>query len=438
MTRRVSSWTGLPSPSQDAHDVYWRSDLQRELKALQVAYGHTLAFGKGRSYGDVCYAESGHALGTQSMDRIIRFDPVQGTLVAESGITFSQILSLVLPHGWFLPVTPGTKFVTLGGAIANDVHGKNHHRQGTIGGHIRSFSLVRSDRTQIICSPSQNVDYFAATIGGLGLSGIIEWAEIQLLSIASTQIETTTQRFGSLRDFFSLAEELDAAHEYGVAWIDCHASGTSLGRGIYTAGSHAPHGDLNSKPVWKPGIPFNPRISLLNPLTVKAFNTWTWIHAPSKRSFGNQHFDPFFYPLDGVSNWNRLYGTKGFQQFQCVIPAGTAAEAFTDMLGAIAKSGSASALAVMKRCGDFRSPGLLTFPMPGISLAIDFPQSQGLAERLLPTLDSIVRQSGGRLYPAKDAHMSGADFRSSYPGWKTVETLRDPALNSRFWKRVTT
>lgn len=438
MTRTVSSWTGLPRPAQETHDVYWRTDIARDLASLHQQFGSTLAFGLGRSYGDVCYAESGHAIGTRSLDRVLHFDRQQGILIAEAGISFSDILQLVLPHGWFLPVTPGTKHVTLGGAIANDVHGKNHHRRGTIGCHVRAFGLVRSDRSPLVCSNLENAELFAATIGGLGLTGIIEWAEIQLLKVTSSDVNKTTQRFSHLQDFFDLSTELDATHEYGVAWLDCQTGGSHLGRGIYTAASHADTGELVHGKGGGPAIPFNTRISFLNKLTVSAFNTLNWHIAPTARKMSVQHYDPFFYPLDGISHWNRLYGSKGFQQFQSVVPTEAAYSAYSEMLKEIAKSGLASALTVMKRCGDVASPGLMSFPMPGVSLAIDFPQSRTLSERLLPTLDKITNEHGGRLYPAKDAHMTGEDFRRAYPAWTTIEQLRDPALNSRFWKRVTT
>ena len=249
-------------------------------------------------------------------------------------------------------------------------------------------------------------------------------------------METKTQRFGTLDEFMSLSDEWDKTHEYGVAWVDGTATATALGRGIYIAANHADNGPLQPHNNEAMSVPFTPPIGVINPLTTRAFNAVNW-NLHSKRSTNRrQAYDPYFYPLDRLNHWNRLYGKRGFQQFQCVIPEANAQAGLKELLRVISNSGQASFLTVLKRCGDIPSPGLMSFPMPGISLAIDFPMSPTLIRATLPTLDKIVREAKGRLYPAKDAHMSGEDFRNAYPAWQQVEALRDPALMSQFWARV--
>lgn len=356
---------------------------------------------------------------------------------AGAGVTLAEISALSIPRGWFLSVTPGTQFATLGGAIANDVHGKNHHVRGTFGNHLRCFGLVRHGEAALTCSPGENPELFAATVGGLGLTGIIEWGEIQLMPIRASRIDSIVVRFADLAEFFALSREIDHLHEYAVAWIDCLAKGAHAGRGVYIVGDHANDGGLDMSEGAKLDVPFTPRLSLINKATSRAFNEIYWRLQPATPTPRQVGYEPFFYPLDRILNWNCVYGRKGFQQYQCVIPDSAAEVAMRELLSATASAKVGSFLAVLKRCGAIPSPGLLSFPLPGTSLALDFPQSAHLERELFPRLDAIVRGAGGRLYPAKDAHMIGADFRKAYPAWEKVEALRDPALNSRFWKRVT-
>ena len=357
--------------------------------------------------------------------------------IAEAGVTLSQILDIAVPRGWFLMVTPGTRYVTLGGAIANDVHGKNHHRRGTFGRYVRRLGLLRSDEGRLTCSITERRDLFSATVGGLGLTGLVEWAEIQLLPIRASQVVGITQRFGDLGEFFSLSARFDERHEFCVSWIDCAARGSATGRGVYMAGDFAEEGTLEVEPSRGLGVPAMLPFSVVNWPTLKLFNGAYWRKAPRTRAQSSMRYDSFFYPLDSVQHWNRIYGRKGFQQYQCLIPVADARAGIRAMLVAIANSGTGSFLSVLKRCGDLVSPGLLSFPQPGTTLALDFPQSDDLEKTLFPHLDGIVRETGGRLYPAKDAHMSGEDFRRSYPAWQRLEAARDPALLSRFWRRVT-
>lgn len=431
------SWGNYPPHPQAPVACHWRSELPA-LLADSLSEGRgTLPYGAGLSYGDSCLAASDRVLHMRPLDRFLQADWALGVLVAEAGVTLEEILAVAIPRGWFLQVTPGTKYVTLGGAIANDVHGKNHHRRGTFGRHVRRFGLVRSDRGRLTCSATDEPELFRATIGGLGLTGVIEWAEIQLVPIRSSQVNCLTQRFGDLNEFFGLSEVLDPRHEFCVSWVDCAARGRTTGRGVYMAGDFADDGGLSVGAGRKLTVPFTPPVSLVNGLSLRAFNELYWRKAPSTRRTDRVGYDPFFYPLDAVLKWNRIYGPKGFQQYQCLIPSAEARTAMHQLLAAIADSGTGSFLAVLKRCGDVPSPGLLSFPQPGTTLALDFPQGDRLQKTLFPRLDAIVREAGGRLYPAKDAHMSGEDFRRAYPAWEELERLRDPVLMSRFWQRVT-
>jgi FAD/FMN-containing dehydrogenase len=420
-----------------AHGCSWQSELQEHFSQIVDSHATTLPFGNGRSYGDSCLASSDHVLHMGGLDRFSAVDWESGIIRVEAGMTLDQILAATIPQGWFLPVSPGTQFATVGGAIANDVHGKNHHVRGTFGNHVLRFGLLRQGEQALTCSLTENPELFTASIGGLGLTGVIVWAEIQLMPIATSQIDGTTVRFGNLAEFFALSAELDHQHEYSVAWIDCLAKGADTGRGVFFVGDHARYGSLEVDKRSRLSVPLTPPVSLINNLTLQAFNSTYWRVHPSERRPTRSAYAPFFYPLDRILHWNRIYGRKGFQQYQCVIPDACAEVAMAELLGAIAEAGQGSFLAVLKRCGDIPSPGLLSFPMPGTSLALDFPYGNDLINQLFPTLDAIVRAAGGRLYPAKDAHMSGSDFRQAYPAWEQLEALRDPTLMSRFWKRVT-
>jgi FAD/FMN-containing dehydrogenase len=431
------SWGRYPRLPQTAHATHWRDEAQARWRDVQREYGATLAFGNGRSYGDICLASSNHVFQTLALDRIIFADWTRGIVRAEPGITFEQILALAVRRGWMLPVTPGTKYVTLGGAIANDVHGKNHHVRGTFGRHVRALGLARSDGTFIECSAESNTGIFDATIGGLGLTGLILWAEFSLMPIRTSLIDVTSIRFGKLDEFFDLSEEYDAKHEYCVAWVDCASRGPTLGRGIFMAGDHAIHGSLDVEKRNKWRVPFTPPVSLINGLTLRAFNEVYYRKQRRAIELSRVGYDGYFYPLDSLLDWNRIYGPQGFQQYQCVIPAANARDAVRALLDRISSSGTGSFLAVLKRCGSIPSPGLLSFPMEGTSLALDFPQHELRNSQLFVALDAIVRDAGGRIYPAKDAHMSSADFRAAYPRWQELESLRDPAMLSHFWKRIT-
>ncbi len=437
MNATLTSWGNYPPYPQSGTPCHWRGDIQQAVTDMATQHGTLLAFGNGRSYGDSCLAASGHVLHMRALNRLIAANWDTGLIRAEAGVTLGEILAISIPKGWFLPVTPGTKFVTLGGALANDVHGKNHHIRGTFGCHVPRFGLFRSDRGQLTCARHENAELYAATIGGLGLTGIVDWVELQLTPIKSSLIETTQIRFGSLDAFFDLSVELDSKYEFVASWIDCLAKGKSAGRGIYLAGNHAEEGPLTLANVSELRVPFTPPVSMINRLSLRLLNkVYYGMHRANRHDI-RVDYDPFFYPLDRLLNWNRIYGPIGFQQYQCAIPDASAAAAIRELLGAIAATHSGSCLAVLKRFGKVASPGLLSFPLPGATLALDFPHQAEKTANLFAKLDAIVREAGGRLYPAKDAHMSGSDFQASYPGWERLEALRDPVISSRFWRRAT-
>jgi FAD/FMN-containing dehydrogenase len=432
------SWGRYPHCPQIPHNVFWPEDVPNGLERIAAFQkGVGLAYGQGRSYGDSCLSESGHLLAMAKMNRILFIDWKSGLIFAQAGLTLAELINIALPRGFFPPVTPGTKFITLGGAVANDVHGKNHHVHGTFGCHVKRLILYRSDEGIVECSQSLRKELFEATIGGLGLTGVILAVALQLRRVTSNQIEQRNIRFQCLDEFFDLSQTQDAVHEYTVAWVDCLASGAQTGRGHYMAGNHAKDGALTPAPPGRIGIPFDPPCSLINAISLRIFNTLYYHRQYHKETVRRVCYDPFFYPLDAISQWNRLYGRAGFQQYQCVVPKKDGREIIRAVMKEIAKSGTGSFLAVLKRFGNLPSPGLLSFPLEGVTLALDFPQRAEINLRLFAKLDRLVHDAGGRLYPAKDAHMHATDFKKAYPRWEAVEALRDPKLNSLFWKRVT-
>jgi FAD/FMN-containing dehydrogenase len=432
----LSSWGRYPAFPQQGHPIYWRENVPQAL-AESAAGSPVLAYGCGRSYGDSCLAVSDHVLVMCGMNRLLSADWNTGVIVAEAGLTLAELIRVALPRGWFLSVTPGTKFVTLGGAVANDVHGKNHHVMGTFGRHVRGLTLHRTADGMVTVSPTERPELFAATVGGLGLTGVILTVELQLRSVNSSDVEQCSIRFGNLNEFFDLANAYDRENEYTVAWIDCVASGSKSGRGFYVLGNHAREGELTAGGAEVLRFPINPAISLVNSFSLRAFNSLYYHRQLRTKVARRVGYDPFFYPLDRVSMWNRIYGRAGFQQYQCIVPQTHAREVIRSALSEIARSGTGSFLAVLKQCGAMPSPGLMSFPLHGVSLALDFPQRAQVNRRLFANLDALIHEAGGRLYPAKDAHMSAAHFQSAYPAWKRVEALRDPRLLSRFWQRVT-
>ncbi|MDE1567168.1 FAD-binding oxidoreductase [Aquabacter sp. P-9] len=441
--RRSASHTSWGNVIRAEHDVVSPGEPLEAARLLSsVPAGHAIPRGCGRSYGDVALNPGRLLVETRRLDRFIAFDPSTGLLTCEAGVTLAEILRATSRpdpdgSGWLLPVVPGTRFVTVGGAIANDVHGKNAHVFGSFGNHLEALDLARSDGQILICSATSNPDLFAATIGGLGLTGLILRATLRLRRVEGLALESEEIRFARLADFFALDAGSAADWEYTAAWIDCLAKGEHLGRGIYLRARHAA-GVGAPPPALGPrrSVPVAPPLSLVNGLSVRAFNAAYWRKLGSKDRIRRvAPYESAFFPLDALGGWNRLYGPKGFFQFQCVVPG--EAEAVTRaLLAAIAASGQGSMLVVLKRFGHVASPGLLSFPMPGITLALDFPNTGAETVGLLKRLEAIALEAGGRLYPAKDALMSAESFARGYPEAATFRRHMDPALSSAFSRRV--
>jgi FAD/FMN-containing dehydrogenase len=425
-----SSWGRWPRHEQRLIALTNRFDALPDPEPM-------LPFGNGRSYGDVCLNDGGTLLLTRGMDRFIGFDPVAGTLECEAGVLLSEIIELVLPHGWFPAVTPGTALITVGGAIANDVHGKNHHRVGSFGHHVLEFELQRSDGQVLRCAPDCNQDWFCATIGGLGLTGLIRKARLQLRRVPGPWIAGDSQRFANLEAFLGLVESSDAEYEYTVAWLDCASSRSALGRGVFMRGNHVPHDAAAPRPMTPRALWFTPPVSPINGFSVRLFNELYFRRPAAQVQEARWHYLPFLFPLDSLLDWNRIYGPRGFYQYQCVLPDTVGSGALQDMLRQIAGSGLGSFLTVLKRFGATPSLGLLSFPRPGVTLALDFPNRGEPTLRLLEDLDSITRAAGGAVYPAKDARMSALSFQQYFPRWQQLRPFIDPKFSSSFWRRVT-
>jgi decaprenylphospho-beta-D-ribofuranose 2-oxidase len=406
-------------PTVDAQMVAPSSAAAARAVLLEDA-APLIARGNGRSYGDSSLA--GRVLATRNLRLLRAFDATTGELRCEAGVLLSELLEVFVPRGWFLPVTPGTKYVSVAGAIASDVHGKNHHVDGCFSEFVDSFELLQADGGTITCSRELNADCFRATCGGMGLTGVVLEARLRLKPIRSAYIEQTTIKAGNL----AAALECLAASEastYSVAWIDCLARGARMGRSLVMTGEHAATGPLLVRTKAGPAIPFDMPPQLLNPHALRAFNALYYHRVQRAKQQQRVHYEPYFYPLDGLRNWNRLYGKSGFVQYQCLIPTDRAHEGLTRVLRRISESGRGSFLAVLKLFGR-QNDNLLSFPLAGYTLALDFKLGPGLLE-LLDELDRIVLDYEGRLYLAKDARMSEATFKRSYPRWQEFQALRE-------------
>ena len=425
---KVSSWGRL---SRSQHKVVALSDRQEASESAGDSKPG-ITYGMGRSYGDVCLNPGGTLWATRRLDRFVSFDEAKGRITCESGVLLRDIQRTAIPRGWMLPVSPGTQLVTVGGAIANDVHGKNHHRFGTFADHVSRISMIRTSGEHIECGPRQKEDWFRATAGGLGLTGVILLAEIQLRRIPGPWLESETIPFFSLDEFFSLAGQSESRWEYTVAWIDCLARDN---RGLFMRANHI---EATQAPPKRSSLrmPVTPPISMVNRLTLRPFN-YLYFKMRRRRQ-GRQivHYESFFYPLDNIHEWNRLYGPAGFYQYQCVVPGTAGPRAMKQILATIRASGSGSFLSVLKTFGAREPAGLLSFPQAGVTLALDFP-NRGLAtEDLFARLDAILVDAGGRIYPAKDARMPKFLFQQSYPALAEFLSYRDPGISSAMSRRL--
>jgi len=450
----VASWGRLGSHAHELVALHDRARVPGQIAAdaggqgAGQVQGTGLAQGNARSYGDVCLNPGGRLWRTTGLDRFIDFDAASGRLRCEAGVLLRDIQRMSLPHGWLLPVTPGTQLVTVGGAIANDVHGKNHHVLGSFGDHVLSLRLARTDGSVIYCSPGdcspgdcgpvREAGWFAATVGGMGLTGVIVEAELQLRRARGPWLVTDTVPYATLDEFFPLADASKAGWEHTVSWIDC-LSGS--GRGLFLRANPAaiPYCTVSERHTVrrKPRrMPFVPPVSLVNSLSLQPFNAAYFRLHQRRAGHAIAHFERFGYPLDGLHDWNRMYGPHGFYQYQSVVPRADGQAVTQAMLAAIKASGQGSFLAVLKTFGARTGAGMMSFPRPGVTLALDFPNRGASTVRLFERLDAIVGEAGGRLYAAKDARMPRALFEAGYPRLAEFLPYRDPGISSSMSRRL--
>lgn len=412
----LSGWGRFPTIDSDVSHP--RDD--RALAAQILGRPSLIPRGAGRSYGDSSLNRAA-IIASDNLNRILAFDQATGEMVAEAGVLLADIVELWTPRGWFPPVTPGTKFVTLGGMVASDVHGKNHHSAGAFSRHVVWIDLMTADGAVVRCGPAQQADLFWATCGGMGLTGFILRVAFRLLAVETPYIRQRTLRADNLEHAIQIFED-NAAWTYSVGWIDCMARGDKLGRSLIYLGEHATAAEAPADvpPAKKAKrIPIDFPSWSLNRLSVTAFNEL--YYRKGKPGDDYVHIEPYFYPLDGILEWNRIYGANGFLQHQCVVPKAGGVEALTRMLTEISGRGIGSFLAVLKLLGP--SAGPLSFPMEGYTLALDFPASSA-SFNLLRELDAIVEDHGGRLYLTKDSR-AGASMLHGYPQLEDFRKVRD-------------
>jgi FAD/FMN-containing dehydrogenase len=444
VTQPLSGWGRFPVESCNVY----RPESQRQLAAILESGDQPsfISYGLGRSYGDAPLNSQAGVLCHTRLNRFLAFDTQAGVVECEAGVSLAEVLQYFLPRGFFLPVTPGTKFVTVGGAIAADVHGKNHHQDGTFGNFVRDFKLLTPEGEKLSCSPNSYPDIFWATLGGMGLTGIILSARIRLRPVESAWMLVDYQKATDLEDALGRMNESDVRYQYSVAWIDCLATGRHMGRAVLMRGNHAPANELPARirePLAEPSrrrwtLPFDFPSLALNSLTVRAFNSFYYrMHRNAARQLVD--LEKFFYPLDAIHHWNRLYGRRGFVQYQVALPLEGGLAALKKVLTQLARSRRASFLAVLKRFGK-SNPGLLSFPIQGYTLALDLPVARGLIP-LLHELDGVVLNYGGRIYLAKDAVMTPQSFAAMYPKleqFRAIKSRLDPRgrLSSSLARRL--
>ncbi len=413
MKKQIANWGNYPVMESNEESFAFHEQLNQLLDEE----GDFIPRGNGRCYGDASLGQ--RTISTLKYDKILSFDPATGVFECQSGLTLDQILEVIVPRGWFLPVTPGTKFITVGGAVASDVHGKNHHIDGSFSNHILDMDVVLASKKVITCSTRMNEDLFEATCGGMGLTGLITRVRFQLKKIETSFIKQKQIKAGNLEELIRLFETYHQ-YTYSVAWIDCLKKGEQFGRSILMLGEHARLSDLHEKQRQDPlklpkkkqiNFPFNLPSWVLNAFTVKAFNYLFYVKN-FKREINNViSYEPFFYPLDAILHWNRGYGKNGFVQYQFVLPL-EAKPGLIEILNRISDKGLGSFLAVLKVFG--KQESIISFPMEGYTLALDFPIKPGLLE-FLDELDQVVLRYGGRLYMSKDARMKPETLQSGYP-----------------------
>lgn len=424
---QLEGWGRYPVVQTEATRPERRKEM---LEALADRRGESvLAYGLGRSYGDAPLLSDGRQVLTERLDRMLAFDPDTGWLRCEAGVSLDEIINTFLPRGYFPPVVPGTQFVTVGGALGNNIHGKNHHVAGCWGDHVRRVELLTASGEIVICDQDNHPELFWATVGGLGLTGLILSMEVKLYPVESPAIEMESIRVENLDEFFEVSQE-SAGYTHTVSWIDCVQSGDAMGRGIFMRGRHAPSG-VEARPSFLDSIAeFGEKLVdgrhfeanwLLNKATIRMFNEAYFRKTSAGLTESVVDYVPFFFPLDAVQHWNYVYGKRGFLQYQMVVPS---REACREILEIVSDSGMASFLAVIKEFGE-QTHGGLSFPAPGVTLALDFPNYGEPLFDMLDRLDDIVVDVGGRVYLGKDARLSKDNFRQMYPEWEKWKSVRD-------------
>lgn len=434
----VSNWSNYPKVNSTLYGVSSKDEISRKLKVN----GDYIVRGNGRCYGDASL--NNNIISTLPLNKFLSFDTKNGVLNVQSGVLLDDILKVIVPKHWFLPVTPGTKFITIGGAVASDVHGKNHHLEGSISNHLISLEIMLADGRVEICSPNQNTDLFWATCGGMGLTGIILSVKFKLKPIKSSYISQVSYKAESLQEILELFEQTKSS-TYNVAWIDCLKGGKHFGRSLLFTGEHydPEEGKVTLKEPFKVhtdpklNIPINLPEIALNKYSIKLFNMVYYNKLLGEKKYSVDHYEPFFYPLDAILNWNRMYGKRGFTQYQFVIPM-EEREGLEKILRKIQQQGMGSFLAVLKVFGDQND--LISFPMKGYTLALDFAIHPKLFS-FLDELDQMVLSYGGRLYMTKDSRMTKETFWKSYPrANEFVDIVRkynpDAKINSLMSKRL--
>jgi decaprenylphospho-beta-D-ribofuranose 2-oxidase len=421
MKKQIANWGNYPVIESNEESFSFPEQLQELLSRDEIF----IPRGNGRCYGDASLAKT--TISTLKFDKILSFDRSAGIFECQSGLTLDQILDVIVPAGWFLPVTPGTKFITVGGAVASDVHGKNHHIDGSFSNHILEMDVVLASGKTITCTPQENADLFESTCGGMGLTGIISRVMFRLKKIETSYIRQKQIKAGNLEELIRLFDEYQG-YTYSVAWIDCLKKGPHFGRSILMLGEHAEIKDLDDRqktnPLKLPGkkqinFPFNLPSWVLNAFTVKTFNFLFYSKNLKKEIDNVIGYEPFFYPLDAILHWNRGYGKKGFVQYQFVIPL-DAEKGLVEILNRISDKGLGSFLAVLKVFG--KQESIISFPKEGYTLALDFPVREGLLE-FLDELDRVVLEYGGRIYMSKDARMKPDILQHGYPDLKKFKDI---------------
>ena len=412
-TETITGWGRFPS----TEGIRLRARGARDLQKHAGSPGSLLPQGNCRSYGDACIWTK--VVSTLPLDRLLAFDDERGVVRAEAGITLANLIQFILPRGWFLPVTPGTKFPTLGGCVAADIHGKNHHAQGSIARFVESMEIILADGSRVECSPTQNAGLFAATIGGMGLTGFIYSVDLKLQRVGSAFLTVDSERTGDLRHTCRALVDTQAEYTYSVAWIDCSLRGRRRGRGIVMLGNHAEAAAIGRRPTWRlhpdsgASLPMAMPGWTLNRLTLNTFNYLYYRRQWRRRRRSTEHYDPFFYPLDGVTNWNLLYGRRGFLQYQFAVPFADGIDIIDDVLDRLHRAGFTPTLAVLKTFGDWNG-GILSFPIPGYTLALDMAIADGRVVNTLHSATATITAAGGRVYLAKDAVLTREDFEAMY------------------------